>query len=82
MGVRMRLEHEARVRQLELALEGTMTPVEAGRLLDITPQHVRDLCRRGVLAAVLDRRQWVIDATSVRAYHHARVLGQRVEVRT
>jgi excisionase family DNA binding protein len=67
--------------QLRLPLVGWMTPDEASRLLDVTPAHVRDLCRRGVLTARLDRRQWLVDEGSVRAYLHNRVLGHRVEVR-
>lgn len=47
---------------------GSWGPDYAAEVIGCTPDHVRDLCRRGQLTAVRRYRRWYIAPDSVRAY--------------
>jgi hypothetical protein len=47
---------------------GWWTPEQAAQCLGCTPDHVRDLCRSGVLLAKQERRRWWIEPASVARY--------------
>jgi excisionase family DNA binding protein len=50
---------------------------EAAQRLGVTQQHVRDLCREGVLEATkIGARAWAIDAASVEALRARREEGK------
>lgn len=50
------------------------TPEQAAAALQVSADHVRDLCRRGKLSGKIERRRWWIDPSSV-----ARYLAKREE---
>jgi hypothetical protein len=45
-----------------------LSPDDAALIIGCTPDHVRLLCRRGLLTAVRVRQRWFVDPDSARRY--------------
>lgn len=56
-----------------------LTPDQAGKLLQITPECVRKLCAAGKLPAIQAGKQWRIDAAAIRARLEAKANGGTYE---
>lgn len=59
-----------------------LTTVEVADRLDVTARTVGDWCRRGMLKAVKERGNWIIDEDELEEWVHAGMPTDEERVRT